>query len=219
MPRLPARRYWFSGGVWVALVPFGLSVAFGLLALPAGLPDVSLTLVGLSALATALIWWNSARLEEDKARAAEQIGALVDRLRPSPDLPPLAVQNLGALSSDQLRARVHELAQRMRNMERVFSAAQRQVLFSPGALTSPDDRRNQTDRLLAQHEEQKARWVNDLRPDVIAVWSELRWRVFGPPPYPESKEPSVALEYGSLAGPTPLVEAAEVLESLARRLP
>lgn len=127
-----------------------------------------------------------------------------------------AVVDLRPVRNEELRTRVQDLAQRMRAMEHANKEARNIALFRdrPSAETWHE----QTSKVIAQSQEQRNRWVSDLRPEAMGLWDELRRRVYGAPPYPREDHGLVALEHGMLAGVSPLTEAATALESLARRL-
>lgn len=202
----------------VALLPIALTGALGLAALtPPVLEPVQFwAALAVVVVVTLVTWWNAARQEFAKNNAATTVTELLSRLPLAPEVPGGAVANFHGLSSDDLRAKVHTIAQRMRSMEHSFKEARNHVLFQGRGSQNWDQHTNQ---ILAQSQEQMARWQADLKPEAVALWDELRRRVYGAPPYPDDHNASVALEHGMLAGVSPLDDAAAALERLARQLP
>lgn len=164
---------------------------------------------------TLLTWWNAARQEFEKSNAAVAVDQLLQRLSHAPDAPGGAVANYRPLSNDELRARVHSIAQKMRSMEASFRDIRSLEVFRG---RGDEDWAEYTNRLMAKGDEQQARWQIDLKPEAVALWEELLRRVHGAPPYPTDHDAS-ALEHGILAGVSPLDAAASALERLARQLP
>lgn len=64
---------------------------------------------------------------------------------------------------------------------------------------------------------QQQLWNSGLRNRAFAIRQELLQRIYGEPPYPKEYD-SVAILYGSLAGPRPVAEAALCIESLINLL-
>lgn len=202
----------------VALLPIALTGALGLAALtPPVLEPVQFwAAFALVVFVTLLTWWNAARQEFAKSNAAATVTELLQRLSHVPEVPGAAVANFRPLSSDELRARVHSIAQRMRAMEAAFRDSRDRDLFRG---RGDEDWNERTSRMMAQSDEQQTRWHMDLKPEAVALWDELRRRVYGAPPYPHDRDAATALDYGMLAGVAPLDSAAAALERLARQLP
>jgi hypothetical protein len=132
---------------------------------------------------------------------------------PAPAVP-AHLHDLRSIPTAMIRTRVHEVTQQMRRMENAFKVARNSVLFGPRG-----DWDTSTNQLLAQAQEQKHRWQSELMPEAVALWNEMRRRIYGAPPYPRDPMAETALEDGMLAGVSPLNEAATALERLAREIP
>lgn len=202
----------------LALLPTGITAALGLVALkpPVMDPYQFWIFVVLIVGVTALTWWNAASQELEKNNAAATATELLQRHSRAPDLPNVALANFRSLSSDELRTRVNSTAQRMRAMEAAFRDSRNHDLFRG---RGHEDWHEHTNRLMAQSDEQRTRWQMDLKPEAVGLWDELRRRVYGAPPYPDDHDASTALQYGMLAGVSPLDLAASSMERLARQLP
>jgi hypothetical protein len=213
--QFPPLKHWISHAALIILLP----TAIGAVGLLAPMPDlVFITVCFGVVLAILYLWWNAAmqdfRLQRTDETLADVVGKIPHATSVAPS--PTALQNLRQLPSDEIRRRTHDVAQRMRAMEAAFHDARHKVLF--GNRGDVNDRSRQ---IMGQSEEQATRWRSDLMSEAVALWDELRRRIYGAPPYPPSKDglAEVALEYGMLAGVTPLGSAATALEQLARDLP
>lgn len=202
----------------VALTSIAITGVLGLAALapPALSPLLFSAACAVIAFLTLVAWWNAARQEFAKSNVVATANELVRKLSHVNESPGIAVANFSSLSSSELRSRVHMIAQQMREMETEFRELRDRDL-SRGR--GNEDWDTFTSRLVTEGNKQTTRWRADLRPEAVALWDELRRRVYGSPPYPRDSGASTALEHGMLAGVSPLDNAATALERLARQLP
>jgi hypothetical protein len=214
---MPPLGHWFSNAAAGVAAPTALTAALGLWSVwPA---DPGLSFWGYAAVVAAvvlLVWWRSAQQDFESSRAIQQISELLERLalsKASAPAPPIAIEDLKTLTADQIRDRVAIMAEKMRVMDHSFHQARNHTLFA--------DREKSvaiTHRLLAQSQEHRRLWNMELRPEAAALWGEMNRRIHGAPPYPEDMN-AIALEHGSLSGPSPLTDSAQALERLSREMP
>ena len=220
---IPHLRHWFSNHAISIIIPTVISASIGLWSLLTTMSD-SQFWVMFSVLTTsvAVVWWRAAAQDRDsyhanemEAKQAKTIDDLLARLeilQPSAPLPS-SVIDLRSLPAHEIRSRVAQVAKKMRSMEHSFK--QINDIFAPIS----DSREAHVRKLTAQSNERSHRWQNDLRPEAVALWHEMQRRIYGAPPYPDERGAKVALELGMLAGPSPLNDAAILLERLARDIP
>lgn len=131
------------------------------------------------------------------------------------DHPLLVPNDFRDLSSRQLRAVAAQCVLRIRMLSEAFESWKARDLAD-----AIRDRRYVSvtqENLILSGQTQNILWRDELRPKAVAIKRELQRRVFGDPPYPRDFK-SVAIEDGILAGPSPLGDAAEELESLIQQL-
>lgn len=145
---------------------------------------------------------------------SELVARLVPEQKPATTQIPSHLQDLRTLPADTIRARVHDITHKMRQIETAFKNSRSTVIFGPR-----EDWEKHTNQMLAQGQEQMQRWQSELMPEAVALWNELRRRIYDAPPYPRDQMAAVALEHGMLAGVSPLNDAAIALERLAREMP
>lgn len=185
-------------------------------------------LIGVALLVMFIGWWTTAEQEEASAKREIKLDRLQETLdtiksaMPVPDTGS-AVQNLSQLSNIQLRQRVSDLTARMRTFEAGIKESQMKELSSRSpANLSPEQRQTEwnayTARMLSQSAEAQAQFRSQFLPQALALREAISTRVGILQPY-SSDPKTVALDYGMLAGVSPISDAADYLESLARRLP
>lgn len=215
--RLTRARHWFSAPALVILLPTAMGAAFSLASIQTTIPSNQFRIVCFVTLAGLCIIWSVAAWQDFKSvRAQATVDDLLARMAPAkaPLPTPLALQDLQQLSADDLRLQVSKLAPKMRAMEAMFHRARSEILFGERG-----DWNQHTTQMINQSAEQTHRWHNDLQPEAVALWNEMRRRIYGAPPYPTDPRAEVALDHGMLAGVSPLNDAAKALERLARDLP
>lgn len=112
-------------------------------------------------------------------------------------------------SNSELRARTTQCVLRMRITASNFRFRSNSIL---------DDEEWHI-KYVAQSDEEQIIWNSRLRPIALALKEELERRLYGEPPYPSGSHRMSAIEYGTLTGPDPILDAAAGLESLIRQLP
>lgn len=122
-------------------------------------------------------------------------------------------ENLAALSNPQLKALTTQYIYRI---IAVATARKQQQAAERASIFRPDDFAKQNRRLLENSEFWRSHWRSSFHPAVFSLKKELQRRVYGEGPYPESS--TTAIDHGSLAGVSPLFDAATELESLIRSL-
>lgn len=125
--------------------------------------------------------------------------------------PSAATANLTTLSNDEIRIRVEDVALKMRELELRFRR-ERDV-----PRTTSDNWADTTAAYLEQSSRQNSEWQTTLLPEAAALREEMLRRLGENAPS-DSRHASHTIEYGSLAGASPLGEAALYLEQLARSL-
>ena len=127
-------------------------------------------------------------------------------------LPSNATSELSGMSNDELRLAVEDCALKMREMEMDFRRA-RAIHFH----SSASDWSAHTQRLLDESDNQQFRWQTALLPEARALRDELLMRL-GSAAQGDRLHTDFVFDHGSLAGASPLNEAALRLEQLARQL-
>lgn len=122
-----------------------------------------------------------------------------------------ATEDLSRISNAQLKKHVDRCAISMRRLDSKFSAARTKMVMEP-------DWEQATKALSDSVDENQLEWRTTLQPVALSIYRELLRRL-----RPEAKKHIMVarptIEYGLLAGASPLVEAAAELEDLARQLP
>ena len=217
--RIPAPRFWHSNSALIAVLPTGLGAVLSMVALapPALDPYRFWAFLTLAVAITLVVWANAATQEQQKESSARTVEELLAKLTAAPATPLRAsVHKLSSLTAPEIRAEVQKIASLMRQMEHSFHLSRDRVLFAP---QTNENWKERTDQMLAFSQERANRWRSDLRPEAMALWDEMRRRIYGAPPYPLNMDGDIALDHASLAGPAPLTAAATAMEQLARELP
>lgn len=124
---------------------------------------------------------------------------------------PLGLEHI---SNAELRARATQCIFRIRALAENFTSWRSASFY---------DRRTQEDwhvfnkKLGEDSALMQQIWRGNLHPRANAIWTELLRRIYGEGPYP-SNHRTFAIEEGMLAGPSPLNDAANELESLVRQI-
>jgi len=119
--------------------------------------------------------------------------------------------NLTTLSGSQLRSLATQCIFRIRAMAESFDS------YHP--LTNNEmPFEDRVSRLIADRSAINNIWRTELQPKAFSIKQELLRRIYGQGPYPNSGR-SPAIDFGMLAGATPLTDAALELDSLIRMLP
>jgi hypothetical protein len=226
---MPALHYWVSGAaLWLA-GSFAITVILAIVGIKEMISNkMAVLLIGAALLIMFIGWWTTAEQEE----ASVQREIKIDRLQETLDviksaIPVLdntsTVQNLSQLSNAQLRQRVSDLTARMRTFEGVIKAEETKELFEKRQTSileqPPQNNRNvETARMLERSTEVQTQFRSQLLPQALALREILSNRIGISQPYPLIPN-NVALDYGILAGPSPISNAANYLEQLARQLP
>jgi len=214
--RLPARRHWWSGAALTGLATIAIPTAIVVIQASPGTSLRSWLVLLALGMAMLVAWWNAARQDEERAGSEGALNALVTQVaaqEPETPRPGAAVQNLGILSNEELRRRAEEVARRMRVLEIANEREQRKVLHGR---REKDDWEKEMHALMEASRQADARWLRELRPDVAAVWDELRERVYAGAMPPG--DISSALRHGRLVGAWPLSQGADEIERAARQL-
>lgn len=226
---MPPLQYWFSGAaLWLA-GSFIITVILAVIGIREMISNKMVVfLIGVALLVMFIGWWTTAEQEEASAKREIKLDRLQETLdtiksaMPVPDTGS-AVQNLSQLSNIQLRQRVSDLTARMRTLEAGIKESQMKELSSRSpANLSPEQRQTEwnayTARMLSQSAEVQAQFRSQFLSQALALREAISTRVGILQPY-SSDPKTVALDYGMLAGVSPISDAADYLESLARRLP
>lgn len=172
-----------------------------------------------------LISWVAAALESRKSderiiAQAQQIQDLINSLpKPEPVNIQAHLQDLRSKSDADIKRMVGRLTSDMREFEANFRAAFRPLRIPKNL---PEDQRDQLSRQwndqfnLRSHARDRE-FAERFRSQGLALRQEMRRRLCIYPPYAIDHR-EIALEFGSLAGPSPISDAATVLEELARQL-
>ncbi|RVE83326.1 hypothetical protein [Sinorhizobium meliloti] len=120
------------------------------------------------------------------------------------------VETFEGLPVEELKARVLELTRKMRNWELERSHQRMALLYSRG------DFDELTKHYLATSLEQNHHWQTVFQPTALALEEAILHRL-GRKKNPLERG-DTAIDYGTLAGPDPVTEAANYLERLAREL-
>lgn len=128
----------------------------------------------------------------------------------------LSVRNLAGETNGQIARLVFELTRSMREWSLEYEDRRTGTL--PIRSESSDDWEKQTRHMLLQTNQDTAEFNERFRPEALALRSEMQRRLNGAyvPAHPHE---AVALDWGVLAGVHPVVEAAALLEDMARQLP
>jgi hypothetical protein len=228
--QIPSPRHWFASSSLTVAFPVILTALLGLASVWSS-PWFH-GYAGLAIVFVLVAWWSAAHqdkkvadAESRRAAAEDNQAALLEEVQKLSAAVPLAVvpasaRNLMMVSTADLRRMASDIAQRMRAMEHSFKRN------DPAEITFRHETfQKLSSRLIAQHYERELRWQSDLQPEAAAIWFEMYGRVYGASSEHDRRyNPNyhygyMVIERGSLAGPTPLADAAANLEDLARRLP
>ncbi len=130
------------------------------------------------------------------------------------------------LSNVQLRNRVIDLAKSMRKVEEEFKNRNQELstrgMVAVGKVKSEPDKNaawwESTNAEMVERNRQALIFGQDYLPEARELREELERRV-GKDSVPTRPGDLVALNEGALAGPSPITDAADYLEKLARKLP
>lgn len=142
------------------------------------------------------------------AKTAQEGQRVSDMVAPS-----LATSHLGSLTDDELRAKVDDVAKKMRTLHSQFRTEQDAEFRHRDPNWD-----NQTRRYLEGSANRARRWQTELQPEAAALRNELRRRL-NKTDSGHSDHSYTVFELGMLAGVNPLIEAALALEALASELP
>lgn len=133
---------------------------------------------------------------------------------------PAEVENLSRLTNEQLRSKVASLAARMRVFQGGVSADMSELFSRYPRLAGPMDPRQQAMSVEFSRRSSQAlfEFNSSMRPEALALREVMLRRQGRFPPYAHTVQSS-ALDINSLAGISPISDAAEYLESIARQLP
>lgn len=119
---------------------------------------------------------------------------------------------LGRLTNAHLRDRAIAFARNLRTLETSRRAEQM------SSMTLRDIPFEERSRIFTQqHERERLLFRNDIRPEMMAMLRELSRRAGVAFPNDETRQ-MTAVEHGMLAGPEPLSEVADYIDTIARRL-
>jgi hypothetical protein len=224
---MPQLRYWFTGSVLWLLASFALNIILALIGIRPMIPDkIFFFLFGVVLLVMFIGWWATAREGAASAKRDEKLDTLqatLDLIKG--DLPTLdnsATKNISQLSNEQLRSRVSELAAAMRTFEAGYKDTQAQEAV-PRILPpdTPQEQRQaawnaRMSRMTSHSMAAQSQFRIQFLPQALALREALCNKLGIMPPYQTGR---VALDVGMMAGVSPVSDAADYLESLARRLP
>jgi hypothetical protein len=133
------------------------------------------------------------------------------------------VENISRLPNEQIRRRVADLATAMRIFEGGRRSANAAELIDRLPPSATREQRHaawteQTTRMLTRSAEEQTQFRIQFLPQALALREAMLNRLGIMPPYPPQPR-VVALDFGMLAGVSPISDAANYLEELARRLP
>jgi hypothetical protein len=165
-------------------------------------------LYALASIGVGLTIWGWYVAAKQNAESDEQAKILRDIRAALPGPSSGQVHNLAPLDAAALKTRVASLTLRMRTFAAGVDSS-RARLFAPGQMDHQ--------KLIQHSADAQAEYRGQLWPEAIALRDEMARRVGLLKPYP-SDHRSVAIDYGMLAGVSPINEAANYLEELARKL-
>lgn len=236
---MPPLRHFLSGSAISIAVTFAVPFFIGIIPLNDELPRpifFAIFIIGLlsTGIAYTLTAYQAEKAEKTSERMLNTIQDLIGMLNELRNEAQnnndknivKATKELRSIPGYELKQLTEQVVKKMRSMGDAFHAAAqqnyKQTSMPSSSHATPEHWRmkwhQDTEKLITLSEEHNNRWRNDLHPQAVAVWRELQRRVYGAPPYPKDNN-ATALEYGILAGPTPLSMSAIALEQLARELP
>lgn len=166
----------------------------------------------------------SEKIDNQMSLLAEQstnIKGLVSSLGSLMPPTPISIQNLASLPVETLRKQIARVVAELRLFHAKLIQEQTEELFSL-IPTSPSPEKNKVlwnqhvDELMRNSARQRAE-LEEIRPNGVALWEELKRRLPDAPEAPWMK--TIALTEGALSGISPVANAADELERLARLLP
>lgn len=196
---MPPLRYWFTQSAAFQVAALVFATVVSLLGLrPVISEGTSSVVMAVAGGLTLWAWIISAKQAEESDKQKK----LLELLRPK-DLDALkgsAVENLTGLSGAEIKHRVAALTDRMRVFER-------------GVLES-----RYGDEIGRRSSEANYNFRHQFLPEATALRGEMARRLGITQPFATDHR-TVALDYGMLAGVSPISDAAIYLETLARQLP
>jgi hypothetical protein len=241
--KLPAPRYWFTGKALpdACFAVFGAFLA--IISLTNVFEDWFLSVLGfIGATILAFQWYAAARQNvKDEAREADMsellktvkllanVGGQDVLATESGDALAIegnsrSVENIAALPVAKIRDRVRAVADGMRTFEAgKRTADMRALLERQHSEGQTEEQKNaawraETNQMMQRSIEAQNEFRSRYMPEASALRDEMSRRLGIFPPYSPDHR-TVALDYGMLAGVSPLSDAADYLEALARRLP
>lgn len=129
-------------------------------------------------------------------------------------------QDLRLLTNMKLRNEAIDLANNMRVFEANYHGVSRSLSTNLPRSATEDQRHAQWESDLKKDHQRRAAYETEFktrfRPLAVAIRHEIARRLGIFPPY---DNPDIVLDKGMLAGPSPVSEAADLIDELARRLP
>lgn len=129
--------------------------------------------------------------------------------------PSTVLENLSSLSNQQLKQRVSEFTAQIRQWSKEARSRRDAEIFDRHSRENWDE---YSQRLLETSNEQNHTWRSEYQSSGLALKAELLRRVTDLEGIDLSLG-DVAIDHGMLAGVSPVTDAANLLETLARRLP
>lgn len=185
--------------------------------------DPDLWLLVFFGLACGLISWvciarDSYDKEQAQHRLQQTLDDLVSQLAP---LPTGQLRNWNQATNTAIKIEVQRLAAVMQEFGRRIK--QERISHNTYRMATDEQQRlaaflDFSERSAAQSAAQVADFNEQFRPGALALRDEMRRRL-GILPSRHAMQQSVALDYGMLAGPDPVIEAAIEIQRLAQQLP
>jgi len=134
-----------------------------------------------------------------------------------------SVDNLSSRSNAQLRDQVLQLTSAMRTFENGIQSARTNRIMNRLPVSATKEQRQanweaETQAMLDQSTNAQTEFRVRFLPEALALREEMSKRLGRLPPY-QDKANIIALDYGMLAGVSPISDAANYLDGLARQLP
>ncbi len=164
--------------------------------------------------------WTTAKQEEVSAKNQQTLDVIKVAVLPDTNS---AVQNLSHLSNNQIKQHVSTLAARMRTFEAGLKSTQMRDMAQQLPKGASQQQREadwnaKTATMFSQSAEAQSQFRSQFLPQALALREIMSKRLGILQPCPSDRK-TVALDFGMLAGASPVSDAADYLEGLARQLP
>jgi hypothetical protein len=222
---MPSLEHWFSGSALFLALSFLFAAAVGIFGIKEMISER--WLLGLMLLITnltAFAWYVAAKQEQENSNLKAMLSLVVEASKPPPQQPDF-IEALKKATAIQLRERVSEFANELREFQR--ESLQQRTQESDGqaqqmrAASSKEEKdrvwHEQAAALMNSSQRQLHEFNARLRTRGVAFREELSRRLGLELTYKMDRR-WFPLDIGSLGGPHPLYQLAEALEEHARKL-